>query len=69
MVGPLKESIEQAGGIAVEFPVMSLGEDLMKPSSMLYRNLVAMELEESLRSQPLDAISCWPPATNPCRAL
>jgi dihydroxy-acid dehydratase len=56
MVGPLKESIEKAGGIAVEFPVMSLGEDLMKPSSMLYRNLVAMELEESLRSQPLDAI-------------
>ncbi|MGB8178587.1 MAG: dihydroxy-acid dehydratase, partial [Acidimicrobiales bacterium] len=56
MVRPLKESIEKAGGIAVEFPVMSLGEDLMKPSSMLYRNLVAMELEESLRSQPLDAI-------------
>lgn len=56
LVAPLKESIEKAGGIAVEFPVMSLGEDLMKPTSMLYRNLVAMELEESLRSQPLDAI-------------
>src|ERR1700691_4826142 len=56
LVLPLKESIEKAGEIAVEFPVMSLGEDLMKPSSMLYRNLVAMELEESLRSQPLDAI-------------
>ncbi|MGH3733478.1 MAG: dihydroxy-acid dehydratase [Acidimicrobiales bacterium] len=56
MVAPLKDGIEKAGGIAVEFPVMSLGEDLMKPSSMLYRNLVAMELEESLRSQPLDAV-------------
>ncbi len=56
LVAPLKESVKKAGGIAVEFPVMSLGEDLMKPSSMLYRNLVAMELEESLRSQPLDAI-------------
>lgn len=56
MVAPLKEGVARAGGIAVEFPVMSLGEDLMKPSSMLYRNLVAMELEESLRSQPLDGI-------------
>jgi dihydroxy-acid dehydratase len=56
LVAPLKEGVNAAGGIAVEFPVMSLGEDLMKPSSMLYRNLVAMELEESLRSQPLDAV-------------
>jgi dihydroxy-acid dehydratase len=56
MVAPLKEGVTRAGGIAVEFPTMSLGEDLMKPTSMLYRNLVAMELEESLRSQPLDAI-------------
>ncbi len=56
LVAPLKEGVARAGGVAVEFPTMSLGEDLMKPSSMLYRNLVAMELEESLRSQPLDAI-------------
>jgi dihydroxy-acid dehydratase len=56
LVAPLKEGVATAGGIAVEFPVMSLGEDLMKPSSMLYRNLLAMELEESLRSQPLDAV-------------
>jgi dihydroxy-acid dehydratase len=56
LVAPLKEGVTAAGGIAVEFPVMSLGEDLMKPSSMLYRNLLAMELEESLRSQPLDAV-------------
>jgi dihydroxy-acid dehydratase len=56
LLTPLKEGIAAAGGLAVEFPVMSLGEDLMKPTSMLYRNLVAMELEESLRSQPLDAV-------------
>ncbi len=56
LVAPLKAGIVAAGGVAVEFPVMSLGEDLMKPSSMLYRNLLAMELEESLRSQPLDAV-------------
>jgi dihydroxy-acid dehydratase len=55
-IAPLREGIAMAGGIAVEFPVISLGEDLMKPSSMLYRNLLAMEVEESVRSQPLDAI-------------
>ncbi len=56
LVGPLREGIDAAGGIALEFPTMSLGEDLMKPTAMLYRNLLAMELEESLRSQPLDGI-------------
>lgn len=56
LVAPLREGVEAAGGIAVEFPVLSLGEDLMKPSSMLYRNLLAMEIEESVRSQPLDGL-------------
>ena len=55
-VTSLREGIAQAGGIAVEFPVISLGEDLMKPSAMLYRNLLAMEVEETVRSQPIDAI-------------
>ena len=55
-IAPLRASIEAAGAIAVEFPVLSLGEDLMKPSAMLYRNLLAMELEESVRSQPLDGL-------------
>ena len=55
-VVPLREGIDTAGGVAVEFPVLSLGEDLMKPSSMLYRNLLAMEIEESVRSQPLDGL-------------
>jgi dihydroxy-acid dehydratase len=55
-IAPLREAIESAGGIAVEFPVISLGEDLMKPSSMLYRNLLAMDVEESVRSQPIDGV-------------
>lgn len=56
LVAPLREGIEASGGLALEFPVISLGEDLMKPTAMLYRNLLAMEVEESLRSQPLDGV-------------
>lgn len=52
----VERGIRDGGGIPARFPVMSLGEDLMKPSAMLYRNLVAMELEEQVRSQPLDAV-------------
>ena len=50
----VKRGVVAAGGIPVELPVMSLGEDLMKPSAMLYRNLLSMEVEEYLRSYPLD---------------
>ncbi len=50
----VREGVEEEGGLPVVFPVMSLGEDLMKPTAMLYRNLVAMEIEETLRSYPLD---------------
>jgi dihydroxy-acid dehydratase len=50
------DGVRAAGGIPVRFPVMSLGEDLMKPSAMLYRNLVAMELEETVRAYPLDGV-------------
>ncbi len=56
LVAPLRDGIDAAGGLALEFPVISLGEDLMKPTAMLYRNLLAMDVEESLRSQPLDGI-------------
>ncbi len=52
----IKAGILQAGGIPMVFPVMSLGEDLMKPSAMLYRNLLSMEVEEYLRSYPLDGV-------------
>jgi L-arabonate dehydrase len=48
--------VTQAGGLALEFPVLSLGEALMKPTTMLHRNLMAMDVEESIRSYPLDGI-------------
>ena len=51
----VRRGILQAGGFPVEVPVMSLGEMLMKPTTMLYRNLLAMEVEEVLRCHPIDA--------------
>ena len=51
----IKRGIYQSGGFPVEVPVMSLGEMLMKPTTMLYRNLLAMEVEEVLRCHPIDA--------------
>ncbi|KAM9861777.1 dihydroxy-acid dehydratase [Leucobacter sp. BZR 635] len=52
----VRRGIHQAGGVALEFPFMSLGEPFMRPSSMLYRNMAAMELEELIRANPLDAV-------------
>jgi L-arabonate dehydrase len=52
----VKRGVLQAGGFPLEFPVLSLGEALMKPTTMLYRNLMAMDVEESIRSYPLDGI-------------
>jgi dihydroxy-acid dehydratase len=51
----VKRGVYQAGGFPVEIPVMSLGEMMMKPTTMLYRNLLAMEVEEVLRCHPVDA--------------
>ncbi|MGI9467610.1 MAG: L-arabinonate dehydratase [Rubripirellula sp.] len=51
----LRRGILQSGGFPVEVPVMSLGEMLMKPTTMLYRNLLAMEVEEVLRCHPIDS--------------
>jgi len=50
----VKRGVLQAGGMPVEIPVHSLGEQLLKPTSMLYRNMVAMEVEEVLRANPVD---------------
>jgi dihydroxy-acid dehydratase len=50
------KGVWEAGGLPLEFPVMSLPETLMRPSSMLYRNLMAMELEEQLRANPIDSV-------------
>ena len=52
----VKRGILQAGGFPVEFPVMSLGETLIKPTAMLYRNLVSMDVEESIRANPVDGV-------------
>jgi dihydroxy-acid dehydratase len=51
----IARGVLQAGGLPLEFPTISLGEQLMKPTTMLYRNLMAMDVEESLRSYPIDA--------------
>src|SRR5690349_7207505 len=50
----VKRGVLQAGGFPLELPAMSLAETYMKPTTMLYRNLLAMETEELLRSQPID---------------
>jgi dihydroxy-acid dehydratase len=52
----VKHGVYEAGGFPVEFPVMSLGETLIKPTAMLYRNLVSMDVEESIRANPLDGV-------------
>ena len=52
----VKAGILEAGGFPMEFPVMSLGETLLRPTAMLYRNLASMDVEESLRANPLDGV-------------
>lgn len=52
----VKRGIYEAGGFPVEFPVMSLGETLIKPTAMIYRNLVSMDVEESIRANPIDGV-------------
>lgn len=52
----VKRGILEAGGLPLEFPVMSLGESNMRPTAMLYRNLASMDVEESIRANPLDGV-------------
>jgi dihydroxy-acid dehydratase len=56
MIEAVKRGVLEAGGIPFVFPVMSLGEILTNPTTMLFRNLMAMELEEQLTSQPMDSV-------------
>jgi dihydroxyacid dehydratase/phosphogluconate dehydratase len=56
LAAAVRRGVLAAGGLPLEFGVMSLSEDLMKPTAMLYRNLLAIEVEETIRSQPLDGI-------------
>jgi len=52
----VRRGVQQAGGVALELDTVSLSEGLMKPTTMLYRNLMAMEVEECLRAHPFDAV-------------
>src|SRR5882757_1947782 len=52
----VKRGVWEAGGLPLEFPAMSLGETQMRPTAMLFRNLLAMEVEESIRANPIDAV-------------
>jgi L-arabonate dehydrase len=52
----VKIGVYEAGGFPLEFPVMSLGEVLLRPTAMLYRNLASMDVEESIRGNPMDGV-------------
>lgn len=52
----VKRGVYEAGGFPLEFPVMSLGETIMKPTTMLWRNLASMDTEESIRANPIDGV-------------
>ena len=52
----VKRGVIEAGGFPLEFPVMSLGETIMKPTTMLFRNLASMDTEESIRANPIDGV-------------
>ena len=52
----VKRGVLQAGGLPLEFPTISLGEIYLSPTSMLYRNLAAMDTEEMIRGNPLDGV-------------
>jgi dihydroxy-acid dehydratase len=52
----VRYGVLDAGGFPLEFPVMSLGETMLRPTAMLYRNLASMDVEESIRANPLDGV-------------
>jgi dihydroxy-acid dehydratase len=56
LAAAVKRGVWQAGGFPLEFPTMSLGESLIRPTAMLFRNLMAMEVEESIRANPIDGV-------------
>ena len=70
-VEDIKRGVLQAGGLPVEIPVTALPENFVKPTTMLYRNLLAIEVEENLRSQPVDAavLMCGCDKTTPALVM
>src|SRR5258705_9861746 len=56
LLDALRRGVHAAGGLPVDFPTISLGEVFLEPTSMLYRNLMSMDVEEMVRAQPMDAV-------------
>ena len=56
LLGAVKRGVLVSGGLPLEFPTISLGEVFLNPTSMMFRNLMAMDVEEMIRSQPMDAV-------------
>jgi dihydroxy-acid dehydratase len=56
LIEPIKRGVAQAGGLALQFPTMALGAEFLKPSDLPYRNLVAMDIEETVRGNPIDGL-------------
>ncbi len=52
----VKRGVYEAGGLPLEFPAMSLGESNLRPTAMLFRNLASMDVEESIRANPIDGV-------------
>jgi Dehydratase family len=69
----VKRGVWEAGGFPLEFPCMSLGESLIRPTAMLFRNLMAMDVEESIRGFPMDGVvlltGCDKTTPGPVRVL
>src|SRR6187431_1885064 len=56
LIDAVKRGVIAAGGLPIEFPTTSLGEVFLSPTSMMFRNLMAMDVEEMVRAQPMDAV-------------
>src|SRR5438132_4562271 len=56
LIDAVRRGVHAAGGLPVDFPTISLGEVFLEPTSMLYRNLMSMDVEEMIRAQPMDAV-------------
>jgi dihydroxy-acid dehydratase len=63
LIEAVRRGVLAAGGLPVEFPTVSLGEVFLHPTSMMFRNLMSIDVEEMIRAQPMDAAA----ATRPCR--
>src|SRR3989440_12832324 len=56
LIDAVKRGVLAAGGLPIDFPTISLGEGFLSPTSMMFRNLMAIDVEEMIRAQPMDAV-------------